>query len=246
VYFGAGVLRQSDLRVVNQMRWKEFRASADDVDAGLEGWEDRLYSSVLQPGDRVLMLGSGGCRDLIPLCVRGHDVTGVEQVPELNALAREHMSRHGVTATLLTGAAETVELQGVYDVVIFSSFTYGYLMGSSTRAATLARLRNHLARDGQVVISYLPVGEQSRVWFRLSRIAARLFRSGWTPEDGDVFYPAGILRLPCYEHRFPPGEIQAECAAAGLRVVRDEEIKHWRCAVAAASTAPQTSSSDES
>src|SRR5688572_26874711 len=83
LYLAVGLLRRDDLRAVSQTRWSRYCAPDESAEAGLEPWEQRLYFSVLREGDRILVVGSGGGRDLLPFCARGHLVTGVELVPAL-------------------------------------------------------------------------------------------------------------------------------------------------------------------
>lgn len=234
LYLAAGLLRQDDLKAASQARWRQFNTSADDVDAGLEMWERRLYGNLLRPSDRVLLVGCGAGRDLIALRKLGCDVTGLEQTPELVELGREHLVRHGVTATLLTGFVETFDFDGSYDAVIFSSGCYSCLCQSASRVAALARIKARLSPDGRVIISYPMLVRRSPWSVRLTRIGARLGRADWRPESGDSFsrdHPAPrILR---YQHLFNPGEVARECAAAGLRVILDEATaSSFHCAVA--------------
>jgi hypothetical protein len=75
--------------------------------------------------------------------------------------------------------------------------------------------------EGRVLISYLPaVGPSRSLAIRLTRFVARLARSDWHPESGDVVSPAaGHRHAIHYEHRFVEGELEKEARGAGLTVV---------------------------
>jgi 2-polyprenyl-3-methyl-5-hydroxy-6-metoxy-1,4-benzoquinol methylase len=203
------------------------------MEAGLEPWEDRIYSSVLQRPCRVLIVGCGGGREVLALCARGHSVTGIDQVPSLIDAARQHLTRRGMTAVLIAEPAETVSLPDTYDVVIFSACVYGYLQGAASRVETLAHLKAHMARRGQLIVSYTPGRGASPTTLWLMRAAGWITGSDWTPDPEDTFAPGPRRdRLPFYERRMSSEAVRGELAQAGFDVIRDEPVASWRCAVA--------------
>ena len=221
-YVAAGLLRREDLRRASYRQFEHYWTSDDDVDFGLTPFERRLFAAWLRPSDRVLLIGSGAGRDLVGLRRLGYDVTGLEQVPELVDRSRRNLARHGLTAPVVHGFVETAPLAN-YDAVVWSDFCYGCVHPSQTRIATLARLRDCLAPDGRMLIGYMTFASQMRASEWLARIAARLAGADWQPEPGDAIardpLALGVLRLL---HHFRSGEIEHECAAAGLRIVGEE------------------------
>jgi SAM-dependent methyltransferase len=234
VCVAAGLMRQADLEANARLLWREYFAADDEVDFGLDRWERRVYTEILRPSDRVLLIGSGTGRDLLGLRELGYDVTGLESVPELVELSRQRLARRGVTATVLAGPVQTVELGGRYDAILFSSGVYSYLPGMAARVATLERLEDHLSSDGRLLVSYLTFVGQSPLSRWLTGVSARLAHADWKPEPGDIFSRDRVAsRAVRYEHGFLPDEVASECTAAGLRVVRDRlESQPFRCAVA--------------
>lgn len=218
----AGLLRRDDLRAASRLQWQDYAASDDEVDAGLTPFEQRLFSRWLHPGARVLLIGSGAGRDLIGLCRLGYAVTGIEPVPELIERSRRNLARHGVAASIVLDPVETAPLER-YDVVIWSSFCYSLVHPANTRVETLARLRGCLPAGGRILVGYITFRAQSRVSTSLARLSGRLASADWLPESGDAFtrvhLSPGLLR---FEHAFRPGEVERECASAGLRIVGEE------------------------
>ena len=223
LFLAAGLLRRDELQAASVDQYRRFNVSAIDVDAGLSPAEQYFYGRFVRPNSRVLLAGCGTGRDLIGLQLLGHDVTGLEPVAEVVELARQHLNRRGIAASVELGLIERSDLRDRYDAVIFSNGCYSLLQSSAMRVDTLRRIAGHLAPGGRVIVSYHPGRPQSRLGRWMTWAAARLAASDWIPEKGDTFsrdlYVAGLIR---YHHAFAPGEFARECEAAGLTVIADE------------------------
>jgi SAM-dependent methyltransferase len=235
MYVSAGLLLPHDLQLASTARWNTFTTTADDVDAGLDPWERRIYQDALGRSGHVLLVGCGAGRDLIALGALGYEVTGLDVSTEITALAREHLARRGLTAKVLTGFIEDVDPGGPFDAIILSSRCYGCIRGGAARQSTLTRLASRLTPAGRVIISYAMPVREAHAAMRLTTLAAMLTRAGWRPERGDRFTCDYLApRVLRYEHLFEPADLARECAAAGLTVLRDEAIGGpFRCLVAA-------------
>jgi SAM-dependent methyltransferase len=216
-------LRQEDLKRSSQLHWSSFCPEIDDVDSGLEVWEQRLYDRVLKPGDRILLVGCGTGRDLLALAARGWCVTGLDLDENLVALARSHVARRGLTVPVVCGFFEDTLIAESFDVIAFSGRCYSYVAEASRRVAGLRQLAQGLAPAGRLVITYSETRGRAGRGAWLARQAGRLSGSDWQAVTGDRFARSylsdGVLK---YEHFFMAGEVAYECACAGLRVVQDE------------------------
>lgn len=225
LYLAAGLLRQDDLKTASRMYWRGYGTSADDVDAGLELSERRIYDSLLRPSDRVLLVGCGAGRDLLALRELGYQVTGLDPMPELITQARGHLARRGLTAEVREGFVETADINDRYDVVVLAGCCYSYVPRSASRVATLERIKSHVSEEGRIVVTYLGSTARSPFSLQMTRTVGYLARVDWRAEQGDSFTRG--YTVPCllrYEHLFGPGEVARECAEAGLRVQEDATI----------------------
>ncbi|HMH49921.1 MAG TPA: class I SAM-dependent methyltransferase [Candidatus Acidoferrum sp.] len=222
--FAAGWLRLDDLRGAITRTWDNFGRSETLVLSGLMPWERALYERFLKPEDRILVIGCGSGRDLIALLRLGFRVEGLDVAPRAIALARRMLDGQGLSADLYTGSVETVAFAGAFDVFIFSWFCYGYIPQTATRIEVLRKVKAHLKPGGRIVICYNPAERPARALpIGLARFAARLTRSDWRPEPGDVVGAvAGNRQAVHYEHQFWEGELENEARAAGLAVVHHE------------------------
>jgi SAM-dependent methyltransferase len=218
------------------MYWRRYGTSEDDVDAGLELWEQRLYDNRLRRGDRVLLVGCGAGRDLLALAERGYEVTGLDPMPELVESAQEHLRRRGLNATVRQGFVEAAELNGPYDVVILAGCSYCYVSGTKTRISTLARLKTSVSARGLLIVTFAAAQRRSPLFVGMTRLASWLSGSDWKAEHGDSlsrgYFARRLLR---YEHLFVPGEVARECAEAGWRLIAEEVNTPFHYVVAAGS-----------
>jgi SAM-dependent methyltransferase len=221
-FAAAGLLSFDGLRRHMIEDWRHFgdRQPEADVAGGLFPWEHDFYAHHLRRGDHILVVGCGSGRDLLALLALGYRTDGLEPVADLAQRARERLATRGLTATVQTADIVTAVLGERYDVFILSWYCYSYIPQRSQRIAVLAKLRERLAPEGRILISYIVADPPPRraLW-RLASLAARVSRSDWRPEYGDVFVARHEIGRIHFEHRFTPPEIEAEAHAAGLRVV---------------------------
>lgn len=223
LFTAAGLLWRDELQAASVDQYRFFNVSAFDVDVGLSPAEQHFYRRFLRDRDRVLLVGSGSGRDLIALHSLGCDVTGLEPIPELVELARQHLERRGISASVQTGLIQTAEIAGPYDAVIFSNCCYSCIQGRQTRVDSLVRVSRQISARGRVIVSYHPAKSQSALGHWLARASARLGGVDWRPEPGDTF--ARDFQVPGrirFYRAFEPKEFANECAAAGLTVLTDE------------------------
>ena len=225
VHLSAGLLRQSDMFRARTIQWNAFGAAVDDAASGLEEWEQRIYGDVVRPSSSVLLVGCGTGRDLAPLVSWGARVTGLDQSAELVECARQNLASRGQTARLLAAPIETADLEGPYDVIIFSGGCYSAIIGSAARVSMLSRLGRHLVAEGRLVITFTARAQASPWPARLARLASWLSRTDWRPEPGDRFTRDTLVpRLVRSLHPCDSAEVGRECAKSGLRIIRDEPV----------------------
>jgi len=211
----------SAMRAATRDIWSDFNVDAASIDAGWMLWERRLVGQFVAASDRVLLVGSGTGRDLIPLVEMGCRVTGVEPAPQAMEAARRALCRRNLgAATLIEGFVEDVPLEGAFDVIMFSYHCYSYMFDSARRIGALRKLRGHLAEGGRVLLTCHGVSHelqpQSRL-LALARVANRWRNPGWRLEPGDWFERVHGKTSPFqYVHFFTRGELESEANGGGF------------------------------
>jgi SAM-dependent methyltransferase len=220
-YAAAGTLTLEALHRQAQRDWHDFGVGQTEADiaSGLFAWEKDFYLPFLQRGDRILVVGCGSGRDLLPLLELGYRAAGLDPVPECIARAERRLAERGLRAQLITARIETAPLVERYDVFIFSWFCYSYLPARERRIRILEKVSALLEPEGRILISYIRAEPAPRrLLWHLARTAAWATRSDWRPEYGDVFVARHDNGCIHFEHRFRPDELEAEASAAGLAV----------------------------
>jgi SAM-dependent methyltransferase len=212
--------RLGDVQAAIRAYWSSFSADPDQPPSGLMVWEQSVLADWVHPGDRLLLIGCGSGRELHALVQRGCDVVGVEPAEETLSLARRVAAALDRPIELVHGFVEDVALPGDFDVCWFSYFAYSYIPDRSRRVALLRRLASHLHGGGRIVVTCLtqPHAPRSRA-VALGRFINRLVGNDWQLAAGDVLIRAQpMYRLFLYEHVFTIGELERECAEAGLKM----------------------------
>jgi demethylmenaquinone methyltransferase/2-methoxy-6-polyprenyl-1,4-benzoquinol methylase len=157
--------------------------SYDRVGAALSLGQDPLWRrflvSRLPPGGHVLDVATGTGLVAAELLRRGFEVTGVDQSPEMLAVARR---RFGDTVELIEAAADALPFaDGTFDHLT-CTYLLRYVVNPEATLAELARV----VRPGGTVASLefgLPRGLARPLWEAYVRaglpVAGRVLRQGW-------------------------------------------------------------------
>lgn len=163
-------------------RWRRLEASGQDIHG-----EARLLDAMAARGARILDAGCGSGRLGGHLARAGHDVTGVDLDPHLIDVARaDHPGARWEVGNL--AALDLREEDGTrsrFELQLCAGNVLAFLAGAERRPA-LARLAEHLAEDGRLVVG-----------FGLDR--------GYAADDFAADAAAAGLRL---EHRFSTWDLR--------------------------------------
>ena len=178
------------------------------------------------PG-RLVDLGCGTGRLLVPLARRGWWVLGVDLSPEMLAVALDKARDAGVEVSLLR--ANLVDLAGIgpatFDLATCLFSTLGMVMGHAARSRVVAEAARVLRPGGRFVLHV------HNRWFHLRDRAGRrwLRRDLWRRWRGDP--AAGDSTMPTHQgvagltlHLFTRAEAMALLREAGFRVVAVEPV----------------------
>lgn len=142
--YGARFAADYDLRAFGAPPESETEDAVSFLSTMLEG-----------TGGRLLELGSGTGRLLVPLAERGLDVQGIELSPEM--VARMHEKPGGEAIPVLVGDMASFQLPERFDVVLLAYNTLFSIVSQERQVECLRAAAEHLAPGGKLVIEcYAP------------------------------------------------------------------------------------------
>lgn len=157
--------------------WYELGSAEKDNAREIEFWVRCIAAS----GEPVLELGSGTGRVLIPLLERGHDISGLDNSPEMLDRCRAACDATGLRPDLHRQAMQQFSLPRRFGLVILTSGGLGLFTSDHDIRATFERVMAHLEPGGLFVYEFEQVPAQG---------AAPRTGNGWigdwVPGPGDV------------------------------------------------------------
>ena len=221
-YFAAGTLRRADLERMAAMAWNDFGNDDHVAASGLMPWERAIVQEFLKPTDRVLLVGCGSGRDLLPLRQAGYDVVGVEPATQAVERARRLLGDHNLPTDIIAARFDHAELPGKFDAIVFSWFSYCYIPGTAERTAALAKARAHLNPGGRVIISYIASATRTGRTHdddRADGLTAHRFRlaSGTERSSISVGWSHADVHVPTFVRAGGTTAGSPECGIVGAR-----------------------------
>lgn len=126
-------------------------------------WENEyddlpFYSWLLgAPRGRLLELGCGTGRILLPLAMEGWNCEGVDASADMLAICRNKADADNLSVRLHRQKMERLNLDRKFDRIIIPGFTFHHLTDIRLAGRTLRRIRAHLKPRGRLVLSlFLP------------------------------------------------------------------------------------------
>ena len=196
------------------MNWSGLAATTWDDFAGEVPKQDyHTFGSLIEqhPG-RVLDVGSGTGRLLIPYLASGIDIEGVESSEEMLSICREKAAKKGLTPALHHRHMQTLDLANRYSTIIVPGGSFHLIVERLEAAAVLKRFYNHLKADGVLAVSLDDPDEE--LGYAPGRWISR--RMVTSPDGTEVHQERMTKRIDRAE--------QLTSTLIRYRVVRDERV----------------------
>jgi ubiquinone/menaquinone biosynthesis C-methylase UbiE len=155
--------------------WDLFRGDTS-------AWEDReFYLDIIQRyGQPVLDVGCATGRLLVDYAAIGVDCDGVDNSPEMLAIARDKAAASGVTPALFQQAMATLDLPRRYRTILVPSSSFQLLVDPAEAAAAMGCFCRHLEPGGVLAMPFMALWREGDPLEKDWDVAAEAVR----PEDG--------------------------------------------------------------
>jgi hypothetical protein len=183
---------------------------------GLSEWESDMIDRYFADCHTLMVLGSGGGREMYPLLQRGMEVDGFECNTKLIDFSKQFLHRSGLKATLGYARPDHCPDNGkIYDGIILGWGAYTHVLGKNQRINLLKEINSHLQTGSPLLLSfwfaYEKIDRHCQRLVKTNRFFCRIFRSQ-PIEKGDLL--SGFSG-----HVFTLQEVRDELNAAGFSVV---------------------------
>ena len=162
--------------------WDQYAKFYDWENARTTGRRDVLFwkGYCARHGGRVLELGSGTGRVMVPLARAGIPVVGIDRSVNMQAYARKRLRRvKGHRAAMLRGDIRTMPFPaGAFDIVLAPYGILQSLLRDKDLSAALAEVSRVLAPGGRLGIDLVPDVPHWREYTKKVSLTGRLGRRG--------------------------------------------------------------------
>jgi hypothetical protein len=226
VYTGTalGILSQKDLHMVGELKYggEDSYWTEEYNKRGLWDWERRAVERYFAGCKSVLVIATGGGRELLALARRGMEVDGFESDPGLVRFANDLLKKEGLA--LEVGLAPWDHCpggEGRYDGAIVGWGAYMHIRGRRRRVNFLQELRDKLDKGSPILISFATRMGKSRYFpivAKIGNVPARIL--------GRDRVEVGDCMIPNFAHFFTREEVESELREGGFDLIDFETAEY--------------------
>ncbi len=191
--------------------------------------------SLLDHAPRVLELGCGTGRLLLPLLDAGASVVGLDREPAMLAVAASRLELYGNRMSLVEGDMRRFDLAQRFDMVVIGLNTFMHMLNINDQLATLTCAHKHLRPAGLLLLdlanphSVVHDTPQGAIQHRLTHelpIAPATTVTLWSVTEISPSAQLTHTMLFFDEMRGDSGTLQRSIAGVTLRLIYRYELEH--------------------
>lgn len=181
----------------------------DEIAAGWTNWRQRPEAIAEKlanewPAGKILDIGCGNCRNLIPFAKVGFDCYGIDFSPPMIAIARENCKRKGINVKLDVAKADALPFKNATFDYIINIAVIHHLETKEKRIQAMQEIKRVLKPRGKALIA---------VWNKLQ------WKFIFKPRDTYISWKRKEMEYMRYYHFFTYWELERLIKGTGLRIL---------------------------
>lgn len=182
----------------------------------LNDWEQDMVNRFFGTCQSILVLGSGGGREVYALAKQGFEIDGYECNKSLVESSQQMLHDKGIDASIEWVAPSHAPLNGkIYDGIILGWGAYIHVKGKENRIQLIKEMGTHIKSGAPLLISYWFANSRAdaycRKLYKTNKFFSRLFFTK-PIEKGDRLAPIS-------GRYFTHEETEQELMAGGFKVI---------------------------
>lgn len=212
-----GIMGRKSLEFSDELYYNGSKSYFNDRynESGFFGWEKPVIEKHFKDAKNIIIIASGGGREILALSKMGFSVEGYECNPYLVKYGNSLLKKNQVKAEIKLLPRNSVpDEQKQYDGLIIGWGAYSHMEGMGIRKSFLNELKPFMHESSRLMISFLYVTQRSKrdkIVVKVSNFF-RTFSRKFRTEPGDRLEPDFI-------HYFMEDEIKSEITEAGFRII---------------------------
>ncbi|MDO9153293.1 MAG: hypothetical protein Q7U47_06245 [Paludibacter sp.] len=216
--FWLAVLSEKSILSINE---RFYNNSIKYIDENLNRsslfeWEEEMINKFFLNSKKIMVLGSGGGREIYALSKKDYEVEGFECNKTLVAHSQNFIKKEGLTSSIAyVEPNHCPDNNKIYDGIILGWGLYNHVKGRVMRINLLKEINTHLEIGSHVLLSYWWSNQNVDLYCKKIEIVNRFFCK--------IFFTKPIEkgdRITMHSgHYFTFQEVQDELKMAGFSVV---------------------------
>ncbi len=223
--FWLSVLSDNSLQAIDSYYYKNAKKYFnDDFNRKLlSEWEEKMVNLFYSQCKNIMVLASGGGREVYALLKKNYKVDAFECSQALVDYSSKFLNKEGFETTVEYVAPDHCPKNGkVYDGIVLGWGAYNHIKGRKKRIALLKEINSHLDKGSPVLISYWWANENRQNYLKkiakVNRFFKRFFSKNQIEEGDSLTEFSG--------HFYTLNEVSDELIEAGFRVAYESGIPY--------------------
>jgi len=119
---------------------------------GLENFEKKLIKKFLKGKKKILVVGCGCGREILPLSKKGHDITGIDISPQMINESKKLAKKNNINLKLIVGNIADINLEKEsFDIALMLNAVLDQIPSTKERIKSINNVAYSLKKNGMII-----------------------------------------------------------------------------------------------